>query len=30
MVYLRKNPESVALRIKDATALQRLEMHPSG
>ena len=25
-----KNPESVAVKIKDAAALQRLEMHSSG
>ena len=30
VVYLRKNPESVAVKIKDAAALQRLEMYSSG
>ena len=30
VVYLRKNPESVAVKIKDAPALQRLGMHSSG
>ena len=30
VVYLRKNPESVAVKIKDAAALQRLGMHSSG
>ena len=29
-MYLRKNPDSVAVKIKDAAALQRLEMHSSG
>ena len=30
VVYLRKNPESVTLKIKDAAASQRLEMYSSG
>ena len=30
VVYLRKNEELVAVKIKDAAALQRLEMHSSG
>ena len=30
MVDLRKNPESVAVKIKDAAPLQRLQMHSSG
>ena len=29
-MYLHKNPESVAVKIKDAVVLQRLEMHSSG
>ena len=30
VVHLRKNEELVAVKIKDAAALQRLEMHSSG